>query len=49
MDIYRRTSDVMEIHMKYFVFFPWFWRMKLLNNLKTKAFLAVSSNVSYVW
>ena len=34
MDIYLCTSKVMEIHLKYFVFFPYSWRIKLLNNLK---------------
>ena len=38
MDIYRYTSDVMEIHLKYFVFFQCFWRIKLLNNLKNQTF-----------
>ena len=38
MDIYRCTSEVMEIHLKYFVFFPCFWRIKLLNNLKNQSF-----------
>ena len=39
MDIYRCTSEVMEIHLKYFVFFPCSWRIKLLNNLKNQSFL----------
>ena len=38
MDIYLCTSEVMEIHLKYFVFFPCFWRIKLLNNLKNQSF-----------
>ena len=38
MDIYCCTLEVMEIHLKYFVFFPCFWRMKLLNNLKNQRF-----------
>ena len=38
MDIYRCTSEVMEIYLKYFVFFPCFWRIKLLNNLKNQSF-----------
>ena len=36
MDIYGCTSEVMEIHLKKFVFFP--WRIKLLNNLKNQNF-----------
>ena len=38
MDIYCCTSEVMEIHLKYFIFFPCFWRIKLLNNLKNQNF-----------
>ena len=38
MDIYRCTSEVMENHVKYFVFFPCFWRTKLLNHLKNEIF-----------
>ena len=39
MDIYYCTSKVMEIHLKYFVFFPCSWMIKLLNNLKKQSFL----------
>ena len=39
MNICRYTSKVMEIHLKYFVFFPCSWRIKLLNNLKNQNFL----------
>ena len=38
MDIYRCTSEAMEIHLNIFVFFPCFWRIKLLNNLKKQSF-----------
>ena len=38
MHIYRCTSEVMEIHLNYFVFFLCFWRIKLLNNLKNQSF-----------
>ena len=38
MDIYRCTSEAMEIHLNIFVFFPCFWRIKLLNNLKKQRF-----------
>ena len=38
MHIYRCTSEVMEIHLKYFVFFLCFGRIKLLNNLKNQSF-----------
>ena len=38
MDIYRCTSDVIEILLKYFVFFPCTWKIKLLNTSKTKVF-----------
>ena len=38
MHIYRRTSEVFRIHLKYFVFFLCFWRIKLLNNLKNQGF-----------
>ena len=38
MDIYRCTSEVMEIDLKYFVFFPCSWKIKLLNNLKNQSF-----------
>ena len=38
LDIYRSTSEVMELQLKYFVFFPSTWRIKLLNTSKTKAF-----------
>ena len=48
IDIYRCTSEVMEIQLKYFVFFPCTWKIKFYNTSKTKVFLAVSSNVSYV-
>ena len=33
MDIYRCTSEVMEIHLQYFVFFSCSSWIKLLNNL----------------
>ena len=36
--IYRCTLRVMEIHLKYFVFFSCSWRIKLLNNLKNQSF-----------
>ena len=39
MNICRYTSKVMEIYLKYFVFFPCSWRIKLLNNLKNQNFL----------
>ena len=39
MNICGYTSKVMEIHLKYFVFFPCSWRIKLLNNLKNQNFL----------
>ena len=48
MDIYHCTSEVMKIELKYFVIFPCTWKIKLLNTSKTKAFLAISRNVSYV-
>ena len=38
VDIYSCTSEVMEIHLKYFVFFPCSWKIKLLNNLKNQSF-----------
>ena len=38
LDIYRCTSEVIEIQLKYFVFFPFTWRIKLLNISKIKAF-----------
>ena len=38
MDIYRWTSKVMEIHSKYFVFFPHSWRIKFLNTLQNQSF-----------
>ena len=38
LDIYRCTSELMEIQLKYFVFFPCTWRIKLLNTSKIKAF-----------
>ena len=34
MDIYRCTSEVMEIHLKYFIFLGCSWWTKPLNNLK---------------
>ena len=37
MDIYCCTSKVMEFPLKYFVFFPSSWRIKLLNNLKNQS------------
>ena len=49
MDIYCCTSEVMEIHLKYFIFFPCFWKKSFEITWKTKAFLTISSNVSYVW
>ena len=47
-DTYRCTSEVMEIQLKYFVFFPCTLKLKLLNTSKTKVFLVISSNVSYI-
>ena len=41
------TGDSLEVFCL-FVFFPCFWRIKLLNNLEN-LFLTISSNVSYVW
>ena len=38
MGIYRCTSEVMKIHLKYFVFSSCSWRIKLLNNLKNQSF-----------
>ena len=38
MDIYHCTSEVMEIHLKYFVFFSCFWKLKFLNNLKNQSY-----------
>ena len=48
LNIYRCTSEVMELQLKYFVFFPCTWKMKLLNTSKTEAFLAISNNISYI-
>ena len=39
MGIYRCTSKLMEIHLKYFGFFLFSCRIKLLNNLKNQSFL----------
>ena len=39
IDIYHCTSKVMEFRLKYFVFFPFSWRIKLLNNLKNQSLL----------
>ena len=36
---YRCISNVMEIRLKYFVFFPCSWRIKFLNNLTNQSFL----------
>ena len=36
--IYRSTSKIVEIHLKYFFFFPCSWRTKLLKNLKNQSF-----------
>ena len=38
MDIYHCTSEIMEIHLKYFAFFLCSWRINLLNNLKNQNF-----------
>ena len=49
MDIYRSTSGVMEIQLKYFVFFSMYLKDKAFKDLKSKSFfLANSSNVWYV-
>ena len=48
LDIYRCTSEVIELQLNYFVFFPCTWRIKFLNTLKTKVSLAISCNVWYV-
>ena len=37
VDIYRCTSEVMEINLKYYVFYPCFWRITLFNNLKNQS------------
>ena len=39
LDIYRSTSELIEIQLKYFVFFPCTWRIKLLNASKNKGSL----------
>ena len=39
VNIYRCTSKVIEIHLKYFVFLLCSWGRKLLNNLKNQIFL----------
>ena len=38
MDMYRCTSEKMEIHMKYFVFFLCSWRLKLKYSQNPKLF-----------
>ena len=49
MDIYRSTPGVMEIQLKYFVFFYMYLKDKAFKYLKSKTFLlANSSNVWYV-
>ena len=34
LDIYHCKSEVMELQLKYFAFFPCTWKVKLLNTSK---------------
>ena len=46
LDIHCCTTVVMEIQLKYFVFFPCTWKINLLNASIPKLFSAIYSNVS---
>ena len=49
LDICRSTSEVMELQLKYFVFFPCTWGIKLLNTSKTKAFFWQFQVMFYIY
>ena len=47
LNIFRCASEVIEIQLKNFVFFPSTWSIKLLNTSKPKPFFFAISSVTF--